>query len=427
MRFRAVVACPDWTSFAVLSGLAFLLFATTSFPPDLVPAHRSTVDGQVDVAHVQDFAYVFNYARRAAARPGVSPYSLEEHRAFLSEWLGPSLHSALCFAYGPAMVLLLAPLFPFATAWAWLLTNVASSWLAAVGTRELGHSAASQRLARLVLLSLNALHCLVLGQTALATTGLIGLAPRLAAAARRGARLAAWSAVASVVALTAKPPLALVAMVALLASGHLRLVATVGAIVLAVQLAAMAWWGPAIVGDYLDLVARYNLVDADPLFRAGFVPGHMTNLRNVLLHLGADDRIAFRVSSAAFAIAVIAPLLAVVVTRRPWSIEQALGWTTLAYLLCAPHLTGTEDLLLAVPLVLVVDERRLPSRLRSAAIVGCVLPQYVGGVTVPFVSLVAPAASWANVTPLVGFGAKLAPAAAMVAMARRRVDSGEMR
>jgi hypothetical protein len=54
-----------------------------------------------------------------------------------------------------------------------------------------------------------------------------------------------------------------------------------------------------------------------------------------------------------------------------------------------------------------------------------VLPQYVGGVTAPLVALVASATSWTNVAPLVGFAAKLAPAAAMLVTARPRVDSAE--
>ncbi len=110
---------PDWATFLLLLAVAVLLFARVGSLPDYDPAREavgaapSTTGGGLQV---QDFAYILNYARRAVGRPGVSLYSVDEHRRFLAAWMGPHVGSALCFAYSPTAILVLAPLFPLPTA-----------------------------------------------------------------------------------------------------------------------------------------------------------------------------------------------------------------------------------------------------------------------------------------------------------------------
>jgi hypothetical protein len=76
---------------------------------------------------------------------------------------------------------------------------------------------------------------------------------------------------------------------------------------------------------------------------------------------------------------LVLPLAAVALTRRPWPLELAVGWTVIAYLLFAPHVSSTEDLLLLVPFAMLVPSDRLGSGARVCVAVGCIAPQWLNG------------------------------------------------
>jgi hypothetical protein len=408
---------PDPVAFAFLAVVALALFAVVRFPPDLRDGGPPPGVAAAPPKNVQDFAFVLNYARWAVARPDASPYTYDAHREFYRAWLGPRVSSALCFPYGWIAMLLLAPLFPLATAWAWLVWNLASAWLMGLAVRLLPGDPQSLRWARLVAVSPTAFHCLINGQTALFTTGCFAGALHLGDRARRGDLGRAMAGAAFLVALLVKPPLAAVAALALLAAGRWRPLGPAAVIAVTSALAAAWWWTPGVLLDYVTLLRRYNLVDADEIVRAGCVPWSMSNLRSVVLHAGwLDDSQAFRLSGAVLAGALAVPLVAVL-RRRVWPLDAAASWVVVAYLLFAPHLSPMEDLLLVVPLA-----RLLPAMgtgpSRALLLVGCLGPQWLNGSGLHLGELIVRGASL-DALPLVGFALKLVAAAVVVDVVRR--------
>jgi hypothetical protein len=268
--------------------------------------------------------------------------------------------------------------------------------------------------ARFAILGTAALQCLVNGQTALVATGCLAA---LLHAARAGVRrvdvLVCGVAVAL---LAAKPPLAIVSVICLLLAGR-TIAAGLGLILSGLEvLGAAAYWSPAIFWDYAGLTGRYTLVDADPVVRAGFSPYWMTNLRSVLLRVGPfDDSRAFFVTGWVFAAATAIPLVAVALRRRTWPLDVAASWAVLAYLLFAPHLSPTEDVLLVVPLAMLLAARRVDGLERAALVCGCILPQWCNGAT--FALLARPQGP--GLIPLVPFACKLLVGAVVVRAALR--------
>jgi hypothetical protein len=405
------VVRPDGVVVGVLAVIAVALFRVVSFPPDL-PRDRSVASGAVAEAppgRVQDFAFVFNYARRAVERPGVSPYTDDAHRDFFRAWLGPRVHSALCFTFGPTTMLLLAPLFPLSTAWAWLVWNLASAWLAGWAVRALPEGDPRPLgLARLAVVSATGFNCLVNGQTGLFTTGCLAAVMHLGDAPRPDTRRALACAV-FLFALTVKPPFAVIAALALLVARRVRPLVFAAILGVAGAVAMTVWWTPTVLADYASLLGRYNLVDADEIVRAGLLPTTMSNLRSVLLRTGwLDDAQAFRASGWVLVAALVPPMLGVI-RRRAWSLDLAMSWVVVAYLLFAPHLSPTEDLLLLVPLVRLARDERIVGWRRAAVVLGCLGPQWVNASGLGVLQLLH-AERWIDAMPVVAFVAKLAPA-----------------
>jgi hypothetical protein len=422
---------PDPIAFAFLALVAFALFSSVHFPPDLArdatePAPAITA---APPSRVQDFAFVFNYARRAVERPGVSPYTYDAHREFFRAWLGPQVRSALCFTFGPTTMLVLALLFPLTTAWAWLAWNLASAWLASWAVRVLPEGdPRALALARLTVVSATAFHCLANGQTGLFTTGCLAAVMHHGAARRGLAAGRAFACAVFLFVLTVKPPFAAIAALALLLARRTRPLVFAAMLGVVAAVAMMAWWTPTVFTDYVTLLGRYNLVDADEIVRAGCLPAAMSNLRSVLLRTAwLDDSQAFRTSGWVFAAALVPPIAAVL-RGRAWSLDLAMSWVVVAYLLFAPHLSPTEDLLLLVPLVRLTRGTRLVGWRRAAVIIGCLGPQWVNGSALGILQLLH-AERWIDAMPVVAFVLKLAPAAvcAMCADPRLRLGSGDGR
>jgi hypothetical protein len=415
---------PDVVVLPTLVALAVLLFAGVRTIPDYVrgrPAAPPATAPAGEGPAVQDFAYNFNYARSAAQERHVSPYSVAEHRRFLTAWLGPQITSSACFAYGPTILLVWGPLFAFPTAWAWLVWNVVGAATVTAGVRATANDERRPLLlGALGLLTPTVFYCLVLGQTALFTSGIFAATVLFA---RRGRSIphAVLGAAFGLFLLTMKPPLALAAGAALVAAARWETLAVAGAAALAMLGAAIVWWSPELLHDYRTLLASYNLVDAPPLFRAGFHPELMTNLRNVLLHAGFDDARASHVTWIPLAATLAFPAAYAVLVRRRVPIEVAAACTATAYTLFSPHLTPTED----VVLVMVMLWLWHASTALSILVALCLGIQFFGGATFALLFQLGLAPPGAALLPVIAFGAKLgvfALAAATLAYADRRRD-----
>ena len=410
----------DPLTLVVLAAAAVAMFAVTRFPPDLARGQQapSPSVAAAPPMQIQDFDFVFNYARWATTRPGVSPYTYDAHRGFYAAWLGPKIQSALVFPYGPIAMLMLAPLYWLTAPAAWLCWNLAGAYGVAWTVGGMPEERRARSWARLAGVSPTAIHTLALGQTALVTTALAAAAVELVREPRR------WFVCGlCLVLLSIKPPLAIVIGVAFLLAGFVRPVglAAVGAGLLVS--AAMAWWTPAVAGDYADIVRHYNLVDADPIVRSGCTPHLMSNLRGVLMRSGVlDDSQAFLASGWVLGALLLLPLAGVALTRRTWPPELAVGWTVMAYLLFAPHVSSTEDLLLLVPFGVLTASDRLGSGARACVAVGCIAPQWLNGA---LLALVAPVrgAEWTSVVPIVPFVLKLVAGIAVARTALRTAMS----
>jgi hypothetical protein len=168
------------------------------------------------------------------------------------------------------------------------------------------------------------------------------------------------------------------------------------------------WWTPSIVTDYAELLRRYNVVDADPVVRAGFVPTDMSNLRGVLLHLGlANDSVAFAISGWVFAAYLVGAGLFRILRPGTLPLGVAVSCAALAYLLFSPHLSSTEDLLLLVPLTVFLAHEPLAGWRRPAMIAGCVGPQWLNASGAQVLALAGLPLEWQAGAPLLAFALKL--------------------
>src|SRR5437773_4118906 len=162
---------------------------------------------------------------------------------------------------------------------------------------------------------------------------------------------------------------------------------------------------------------------ADRLFRAGLVPGLMSNLRNVLLHVGSlDDAQASAVSSVVLLATLSVPALLAAATRRRLGLEIALAWTAISYALFAPHLSSTEDLILLVVMLTVWRAEEIPPRLRLPYPALCIVPQFLGGSAAIVLGSGVEGAA-AGALPPLAFAAKLAPGAVVAAHLRPAAHS----
>lgn len=334
-------------AYGVLLGIAVLVAGTVVARGQA--GYSVSETGQV---RIQDFASHLVFTRGVwlgqwrGAGAG-SAYSVVGHLHIMSEWTGTEITEALPFGYAPTMLWLLLPLclLPVPVAYAcWaLLSALGGAW-----------TVSSARMHGLLGL-MAFLVPVSLGAMALGQTGILGTAGAWFLARRsldsRDPYGATWLEPVGLAivlwALSAKPPLAVAAGVALLGTGRSR--AVVGAAILSVVTAALAtpWLGTAWAGDYLHLVANYDRVNADAAFAWSLVPEHMSNLRSFLsVDLGvADDRAA----TAGNLLWLASSALCVAAGRCRW-LDPARVWglAILSYLLFCSHVSSTDELLLIV-------------------------------------------------------------------------------
>jgi hypothetical protein len=288
----------------------------------------------------------------AATPADGSVYTLAAHLRATERWAGGLQRLALPFGYSPTMLWLLGPLcvVPVRAAFVvWTLAGLVCTVAVIVRTR-------AHWWTFVALLNPVTVYSIILGQTAvLSTAAFVYLWATTSAV---GTAIVLWL-------LTAKPPLAITAAIALVAQRRWRPV--VAAMGLAVLTSAVAspWLGTGWVGDYVGLLRHYDLVHLPPAFAWSIVPQSMSNLRAALsADLRLSDDVAVWISDAAW-VGALAALLTVA-WSRPLCGGPAWSLALLAYLLLCPHVSASEDIgLVFVPIAL---ERRLPAPAALAAL-----------------------------------------------------------
>lgn len=202
-------------------------------------------EGRSDIV---DFPSHHNFVRHVWSRNTTvgehSVYSVENHLWVTSDWAGRELDHALPFGYSPTMVWLLLPLSALPTGWAHLAFGVISllaiGWLTRPGASPHG-------LGMLAFLNPLAAGLLWLGQTAAVTlAGIVALVRQGAESTLRDDLIAG----AIVWALTAKPPVAMVAIVGLLAARRWKPVVAGVAASLVTAAVVTPWLGIDWIPDY---------------------------------------------------------------------------------------------------------------------------------------------------------------------------------
>jgi len=297
---------------------------------------------------IQDFAGNLAFAKAFWA--GKASYDVDSHLRLTSEWAGQPVRKALPFLSSPTMLWILAPLCPLPTAWAyaaWTLLGVAAVEWMIRPPRPIWLAAA--------LFSPAAFACFALGQTTVLTVA--GMLFLMRDAVTDGVRRRRTGAISDCLdalvlwAMTAKPPVALTAGVALLGSRRWRAVA----IALCMSAISTALLAPRLgiggLSAYVHSMPHADVQTADPAFAWSLAPETMGNLRALLyVPLGIGDAAASRWSGAVWIVAMITIIVSGI---RHAAQQPALwGFAVLAYLLFCPHVSATGDLHLALLLVL---------------------------------------------------------------------------
>ncbi len=309
-----------------------------------------------------DFAAHLTFAK--AFWKGHAGYDVQSHLRITGARFGRPVEHALPFGYSPTMLWLLAPfclLSPAVAFISWTLLDVAVIWW--MTSPEWGVWIAA------ALFSPAAIACFKLGQTSFLTAaGLLFLMlrdlERYATGTRAPSLASEWPDVIALWALTAKPPLALTAGIALVAERRWRTVAWALGLSVLTSAVLTPLLGTSWVYDYVHLMIHYDLQTADPAFVWSLKPQTMGNLRALLqVTVGFGDALASRWSSGAWLLALLS--IVAVGWRRWLGPEGVWGGAMLSYLLFCPHVTSTEELHLVLVLALVAPaSRTVPGAVR---------------------------------------------------------------
>ena len=343
------MSAPSWRVHDILTvGLLIGIVGSVLFRAHRDPTFGIEVRDSESVT-IRDFAAHLTFAK-AFWSDGVD-YSVESHLAVTREWAGRPVERSLPFGYAPTMLWLLAPLTPLPLVWgftAWTLLSALAVWWMTRRPR------AWWLASTLLLLSPLGVLCFSLGQTAY--LGAAGLLLLMVSASRPPPRthiLAADAAPALTLwALAAKPPLAIVGAVVMLAGRRPRPVALAVVLTVVTTLLITPRLGWTWPSEYFDLLRHYDQSTADPAFGWSFRPDTMANLRALLWHTGlVSDNVASAASSA----------LWLLVTSGAWwlgrcrQISMRVTWVLIvvAYLTLFPHVSSTENLQLSLLLAAV--------------------------------------------------------------------------
>ena len=307
---------------------------------------------------------------------GASIYTLDAHLKATERWTGLPAWIALPFGYSPTMLWVLGPLCTLPARWsygAWSLACVlAMGWMIL--------RARVHWVALLLLVTPLTVYAFALGQTALLTTaGLFFLMVRDAEGVG-GRSPASWRESLVLWLLTAKPPIAATAGLALLVRGRGGSVARAIGVTLVTTLAITPWLGTGWARDYLHLLGSYDRVGLPAAFAWSVVPQSMSNFR-AALHpdLGLGDDVAARLSTIVWSASLATILLAA--WRRPLPAGPTWALCIMTYLLLCPHVSSTEDVALFCVLA-GMEGDRVPRTLRigaaTLAVVGLLLTPAIG-------------------------------------------------
>ncbi|MDA8433557.1 MAG: glycosyltransferase family 87 protein [Nitrospiraceae bacterium] len=308
---------------------------------------------------ILDFPFHFNFAQKfwrghTTADSGQSIYSPENHLRVTSDWAGARVSHSLHFGYSPTMLWVLAPLAPFSHATAYILFSAAGLLAIFWITRP---SRCRGGIGLFTFFGQLAQRCFAIGQTALLTgAGLLYLAER----SRDDCPAETWGKafLSGVVlwALTAKPPIALTAGTVLLGLRRWRILAAGAALTLLSTLIAAPLMGAHWISDYIHLLGAYNRASAGTIFAWSIRPEMMVNLRAVLnIDAGLADDAAGVISAAVWLIALL--FTALCGLRGLFGADKLWAISMLSYLLFCPHVTSTEELLLAVVFSILIPVR----------------------------------------------------------------------
>ena len=311
----------------------------------------------VDLLTIIDFPYHFNIVKKAwesktTFGSGLSIYSAQSQIKATSDWAGSQISETLIFGYSPTVLWVLLPLVPFSHATAFFLFNVAGLlavyWMTYPGRTRWG-------IGILLFFSTIANACFGLGQTAILTgAGLLFLAEKTC----DGNSVNDWrdELIAGSVlwALTAKPPVAVIAVAALAGLRRWRTLAAAGILTIISTLVLMPWLGDNWIRDYWRVITSYTAVGGGPQYAWSVHPEYLSNLRGLLnVNMALPDDLASTMSLlvwlGAIVSLVIAGLRFFVSARRLWSLSIVL------YFLFCPHVTRTELLQISVILSLSVS------------------------------------------------------------------------
>ncbi|HET6420913.1 MAG TPA: glycosyltransferase family 87 protein [Geobacteraceae bacterium] len=354
MRVLIVVHAIVWLLLTVLVGKHILVDEHRTASPFGItiqsagpgsPYYRTTI---VDLASIINFVNK-TWLGQTSVKSGASVYSVDNHLKVTSEWAGKKVRNALPFGYSPTIFWILVPFIIFPNYLAFYLFDlmglISIWWITHPSRCRFG-------LGLLAFLSPLAQACFDLGQTALMTgVGLLFIAEKTkyenSVAGWRSSfleGLALW-------ALTAKPPLALVACSALVSLRKWRSLLVGGVLAVILTLVVSPLLGPNWVHDYMHLLSFYDRINSGSIFAWSLVPSHMANLRAVLsVDLSLSDDIATRISAVLWLIAIMC--IALTGIRSKLSEGGIWALSLMSYLIFCPHVTSTEELqlVLLIPL-----------------------------------------------------------------------------
>jgi hypothetical protein len=303
----------------------------------------------------QDFSSHFLFSQHLWRRDLPRPYTEAGHNEMMSRWLNRPSHGALPYGYTPTFALVLAPLLPLPALAAYVTWVMLPTFFWAVVLWTLSSSITpTNRVAALILglagISSSYLRGAQLGQTAAWCGAMLALIWLVFSRDQKSNWIRDWGLAFLIFLLTAKPPLAITAWLALWGVGERRSLGLAVALTSAWVVLVTAWLGTDWFKDYLYLLTHYNTQDAPPDLAISLEPIRMSNLRNVLFSLGwADGRWSSRWSSLGWVLSCGLFFLAVRKGRTTLGLSLALSLAI--YEIFCPHLTFTEDVLIAVPVL----------------------------------------------------------------------------
>ena len=312
-----------------------------------------------DGLKIVDFPFHFNFVQKVWRREttvssGSSIYSVENHLKVTSDWAGKKVSRSLHFGYSPTMLWILAPLVPFSPATAYFLFNLAGLfavfWLTRPNRCRWGTGL-------LIFFSPLAQLCFVLGQTSLLTgAGLLYLAEKNRPDSYDNGWRNPIISGSVLWALTAKPPIALTAVLVLMSLRRWQTIFAAAIFTVISTLIISPWLGANWMNDYIHLLRAYNQIDAGPVFSWSISPDIMANFRAIMnVDFGFSDNIASYTSGIIWLI-VLATL---VIYGSRFRLSAATLWSMgiLSYLLFCPHVGSTEVLQVIVILSLCVSPK----------------------------------------------------------------------